>query len=120
MSAVQKGKRLRKPVMTVDDFLDDLVLDDLCGDQYDLAECIGLEAYIKLVRTFAGSPVTIPMPNSINKKARNRKIIKEFNGYNAKKLAKKYGLSKRRINELIAEKLKEIKGMPIEGQLKMF
>ncbi len=104
----------------MDDFLDDLVLEDLSGDQYDLAECIGLEAYIKLVRTFAGLPITIPMPNSINKNTRNRKIIEEFNGYNAKKLAKKYRLSKRRINELTAGKLKEMKEAPIDGQLKMF
>lgn len=104
----------------MDDFLDELMLDDLDGDQYDLAECIGLEVYIKLVRTFAGLPITIPMPNSINKKARNRKIIKEFNGCNAKKLARKYGLSKRRINELTAKKLKDIREAPIDGQLKMF
>lgn len=104
----------------MNDFLDDLILEDLCGDQYDLAECIGLEVYVKLVRNFAGLPITVPMPQSINKNARNRKIIKEFNGYNAKKLAKKYGLSKRRINELTAEKLKKMKEAPIDGQLKMF
>ncbi len=104
----------------MDDFLDELMLEDLSGDQYDLAECIGLEVYIKLVRTFAGLPITIPMPKSINKRARNRRIAKEFNGYNSKALARKYGLSKRRINELTAEKLKEIKEAPIDGQLKMF
>lgn len=104
----------------MDDFLDDLVLDDLSGDQYDLAECIGLEMYVKLVRNFAGLPISIPMPTSINKNARNRKIIKEFNGYNVKKLARKYGLSKRRINELTAEKLKEIRESPIDGQLRIF
>ena len=104
----------------MDDFLDELLLEDLEGDQYDLAECIGLDVYVKLVRTFAGLPISIPMPTSINKNARNRKIIREFNGYNVKKLARKYGLSKRRINELVAEKLKEIKESPIDGQLKLF
>ena len=104
----------------MDDFLDELTLEDLDGDQYDLAECIGLEVYIKLVRVFAGLPITIPMPKSINKNARNRKIIREFNGYNAKQLARKYGLSKRRINEITSHKLKEIKESPIDGQLKMF
>lgn len=104
----------------MDDFLDDLVLEDLSGDQYDLAECIGLDVYVKLVRNFAGLPITVPMPQSINKSARNRKIIREFNGYNAKKLARKYGLSKRRINELTAKKLKEMKEAPIDGQLKIF
>ncbi|MCM1009023.1 MAG: DNA-binding protein [Ruminococcus flavefaciens] len=104
----------------MDDFLDELTLDDLDGDQYDLAECIGLEMYIKLVRTFAGLPITIPMPKSINKNARNRRIIKEFNGCNAKQLARRYGLSKRRIHEITSYKLKEIKESPIDGQLKMF
>lgn len=49
----------------MDDFLDELLLEDLDGDQYDLAECIGLDVYVKLVRTFAGLPISIPMPNSI-------------------------------------------------------
>lgn len=40
------------------DLLDELTLEDLDGDQYDLAEYLGMESYIKLVRTFAGSPIT--------------------------------------------------------------
>lgn len=47
------------------DLLDELTLEDLDGDQYDLAKCLGMESYIKLVRTFAGSPINVPMPDTI-------------------------------------------------------
>lgn len=104
----------------MDDFLDELTLGNLDGDQYDLAECIGLEAYVKLVRTFAGSHLNVPMSKSITTEIRNRKINEEFDGDNQKKLAKKYGLSEMSIYRITADKLQEIKEKPIDGQLKMF
>ena len=35
--------------------LDKLTLDDLDADQRQLAECIGMEAYRKLLKNYAGS-----------------------------------------------------------------
>lgn len=104
----------------MEDFLDELTLDDLYGNQYELAECIGLEAYRKLVRTYAGSTITVPMPKSITTDIRDRKIINEFNGCNYKELAQKYVLSERSIYEITSCKRKEIKAAPIDGQLTMF
>lgn len=66
------------------DLLDELTLEDLEGDQYDLAECLGMKLYIKLVRTFAGSPINVPMPDKITLKLRNRKIREERNKHSIK------------------------------------
>ena len=62
--------------------LEELTLDDLDEEQRDLAECIGIEAYKKLVSSYAGNPINVRMPERITMKLRNDKIRLEFNGYN--------------------------------------
>ena len=73
--------------------LDKLTLDDLDADQRQLAECVGLEAYIKLLKNYAGSNVYIRMPDKITLSLRNEEIRKKFNGYNYRQLSAAYNLS---------------------------
>lgn len=89
--------------MTEIELLDLLTLDDLTGNQYDIAECIGMEAYIKLVKNFAGEPLCVPMPKSIILEKRNTAIINEFDGANYTEIAKKYDLSERTVRLIIYE-----------------
>ena len=42
--------------------LEQLTLDDLDEEQQELAECIGLDAYKKLVATYAGNPINVRCP----------------------------------------------------------
>ncbi|MDE6762869.1 MAG: hypothetical protein K2J73_04245 [Oscillospiraceae bacterium] len=46
--------------------LDKLTLGDLDKGQRELAECIGLDAYKKLLKNYAGSPITVLMPGIKN------------------------------------------------------
>ena len=64
------------------DMLDRLTLEDLSGEQLEIAECIGMEAYVKLIRNYAGSPINVPMPDSVTYRLRNEEICNKFNGYN--------------------------------------
>lgn len=97
--------------------IDEITIDQLSGEQYELAECIGIEAYRKLVKNYGGGFVYICKADTVMKFSRNSEICERFNGYNFRELAKEYNLSEKMIREIVSDKLKIIKNMPMEGQL---
>lgn len=97
--------------------LDELTLDDLDEEQRDLAECIGIEAYKKLVSSYAGNPINVRMPERITMKLRNDKIRLEFNGYNYADLSKKYGLCKNQIRNIVADLTVNKRNQPLADQI---
>ena len=82
--------------------LDNITFNDLDPEQRDLAECIGMDAYKNLLKNYAGSCVYVRQPNGVTKSKRNADIRREFNGYNHKELAKKFGLSVVMIRHILA------------------
>ncbi len=79
----------------------DIELSDLCGEQRELAEAIGIETYIKLVKTFGGCSIYVGKEDKLKSIIRDKNIKTEFNGSNYKELAKKYDLSERRIRDIL-------------------
>lgn len=76
----------------------DIRLEDLTGNQREIAELIGLDNYIKLSKLYGGdSSLYIQKYTEITKNARNREIRKKYNGYNIRQLAKMYNLSEQHI-----------------------
>lgn len=100
--------------------LDNLTPEDLDADQRELADCIGIEAYRKLITTYAGSSLNIRMPDRITLKLRNENIKKDFNGYNFLELAKKYNLCESSIRKIVFDKIQEERTKPIENQISFF
>lgn len=100
--------------------LDKLTIDDLDEEQRELAECIGMDAYKKLLETYAGSRITVRMPKRITLPLRNKKIKNKFNGYNYRELAREYNLSEDMIRKIVSSKVKKIKYAPFEGQISLF
>lgn len=100
--------------------LDELTLEDLDHEQRELAECIGLEAYKKLVATYAGSYVYVCKAETLTSELRNKIIKQEFNGYNYLELAHKYNLTERTIRYIVSDQLQKIKAEPLENQITMF
>lgn len=91
---------------------------DLRDEQRRIAEVIGVEAYLELTREFGGTSIYIAKAEGIkNRFERDKMIREEFNGYNAKELALKYGLSEVWIRSIVNEKRLQIKRKPIEGQM---
>lgn len=86
--------------------LDELTIDDLDEKQRELAECIGIEAYKNLVANYAGEPITVRMPDGLTRSLRNEHIIEEYNGYNIRTLAKRYGLHPNTIRRIIKEEIR--------------
>lgn len=83
----------------------DLVIDYDClsPEQKSVYDCIGGEAYRKLILFANGSCLYIPCIESVTRTSRNESIKKEFNGYNLKELARKYHLNERTIRGIIKE-----------------
>ena len=76
-------------------------LEQLSGDQRELAETIGLEAYRKLVEHFGGSSIYINKIDTVIRSERNNEICRKFNGSNYRELAKEYGFSETGIRNII-------------------
>lgn len=90
-------------------FLDSLTMADLPGEQLEIAEIVGLDAYKKLVRHFGGSDIRILQEDTLVKEIRDNQIRKEYNGHNDTELCRKYGLSDRTIRAILAG-LRQIDG----------
>ena len=99
--------------------IDDITLEQLSGDQYDLAELVGIEVYKRLVKVYGGSFIYICKADTVTKAIRNDEICRRFNGYNHRELAIEYNLSEKTIRDITADKLRKMKDAPMEGQLKL-
>jgi Mor family transcriptional regulator len=97
--------------------IDKITLEDLEGDQRDLAELIGLEPYKSLVQTYGGCNIYVQKIDRLIRDTRDNDIRKKFNGFNFQDLAIEYNLSERMIREITSDELKELKAKPIDGQI---
>lgn len=88
----------------------EITLNDLRGEQKELASVIGIKAYITLVNTYGGTSIYIAKADKIRNIKRDTEIAKKFNGYNYVSLAKEYGLSDRTVRDIIAEQFNGING----------
>ena len=59
----------------------------------DIVDAIGIDNFLKLCKLRGGMSVYIPKYSCIVRLARNRDIVKKFNGVNFETLAREYRLS---------------------------
>ena len=86
---------------------DEIDRDDFEGDMLYVVAAIGVDATKKLLETFGGEPVYFPKPDSVIRAGRDRKIYKEFNGFNFRELAIDYQLTTRQIRVIVQEQRKK-------------
>ena len=82
----------------------------LTPDQKEIAECIGFEAYSKLAAYYAGSRVYVAKLASLELAERDSRIIRDYKAgkTSTAELAARYGVSPRRIREIIKGTLGKI------------
>lgn len=83
-----------KDIITIDDFSKDSIY-------YEIAEKIGVGNTLEIAELFQGSSVYFPKLDAIYSKKIREKILSEFNGYNYKHLAVKYGYSEMWIRKIV-------------------
>lgn len=92
-------------------------IDDLRNPEHaELAHLLGMEVFRRLVIRYEGCDLYIPKIESLTLPIRDELILKEFNGNNSMQLARKWGVSERRIRELTKSVRTDLKMQPINGQ----
>ena len=95
------------------DWAKDVRIDDLQNQTIrDLAEVVGVETAVEIVATYSGMVIYVPKLDSIYRTLRDRKIKEEYDGNNARQLAKTYDVSESWVRRLV--------GGRIDGQMDMF
>lgn len=54
---------------------EDIEIEDLEGEQLDVAEAIGIDAYRELITIFPGSFIYIAKPETVLREKRNKRIL---------------------------------------------
>lgn len=81
----------------------DTTLEDIAEPYRLVVEMIGLKNVLKLSRYFMGDKIYLPEAERILAPARNRRIRREYNGRNAKELAKEYDLTTNQILQIVRD-----------------
>lgn len=79
-----------------------ITVSDLKGEQRDLAETVGLETYLKLVRIFGGCNLYIYKADTILRIARDAEIRRRYNGRNLHELVAAFGMSERAVRKILS------------------
>ena len=79
----------------------DIRMEDIALEYRDIAELLGVESFLGLVRLCGGQNIYIPKMESVIRASRDRTMMACFSGDNYKELARKYGLTERRIRKII-------------------
>ncbi len=104
----------------MDDLLEKITLDDLRGNERELAEVLGLEAFKSLVRVYGGtSRLYVPKADTVALPVRDALIRREYDGGNVPSLAAKWNLTERWIEKLVEEEARELRRKPMDGQVSL-
>lgn len=95
------------------ELIEETTLEDISESYRPVVEIIGIEKFIELSDYAKGDELYFPKVENIISPARNRRIKKEWNGYNSKELADKYNLTTKQIGNILKDE-------PMIGQMSMF
>lgn len=87
--------------------------EDIADRYRPIVDIIGVDAFVELSIYACGDELYFPKPESIVAPARNRRVKKEYNGYNLKELAEKYNLTTVQIRNILKDE-------PMIGQMSIF
>ena len=87
----------------MDELIADTSLEDVGESCRPLVEMIGLENVLKLSAYSMGDKIYFPKVERLIAPARNRRIRKEYNGFNIKELAQAYDLTTNQIMNIVKE-----------------
>lgn len=87
----------------MNELIEDTTIEDI-GERYrEIVNIIGIRKFIMLSNYARGDELYFPKVENVVSAARNRRIKKEFNGYNSKELADKYNLTIKQIQNIMKD-----------------
>ena len=87
--------------------------EDIADRYRPIVDIIGVDAFVELSIYACGDELYFPKPENIVAPAGNRRVKKEYNGYNLKELAEKYNLTTVQIRNILKDE-------PMIGQMSIF
>lgn len=100
--------------MAVERWTDELTPEMIPEPYRHMAEVLGIATFLMFIEEFGGVTTYIPKQESVLRPIRDERIKREFNGYNAEALARRYGLTVRWVQEICKDE-----GV-LPGQVDMF
>lgn len=75
--------------------------EDIPEEYQDIAETLGMDSFLDLIRLCGGQSLYLPKLDSLEREGRDREIRARFNGGNYRALASQFRLSERQIRKII-------------------
>lgn len=79
-----------------------LPAEDLPEPYAEMARVVGVSTVVDLAKAMGGSMLYLPKLESLLRMVRDKRIRDEYTGYNCRQLAKKYGITERRVRSIVA------------------
>ena len=79
-------------------------MEDVPPEHQDIAETLGMEAFLQLISLCGGQNLYIPKLESLERSGRDREIRARFNGGNYRALAAQFRLSERQVRKSVNRK----------------
>lgn len=95
------------------ELVNETTTEDIAERYRPIVDIIGVEAFVELAIYACGDELYFPKPENIVAPARNRRVKKEYTGYNLKALAEKYNLTTVQIRNILKDE-------PAPGQMSIF
>ena len=99
-------RRIISSVDSEEEMTCEICLNDFTERQQQIAQCIGFEKFMKLVRQYSGTRIRLPMRKTLERPARDRELARDYfiHGITSfDELAEKYGISPLRAYEIVRE-----------------
>lgn len=94
----------------LNELIEDTTMDDIAERYRDIVDIIGIRSFLRLSDYSRGDELYFPKVENVIAPARNRRIKKEYNGYNSMELAARYNLTIKQIQKILKDE-------PIAGQM---
>jgi Mor family transcriptional regulator len=99
----------------------DIIRENLTETQREIADIIGFDNYLNLVRFVNGDSIYIPKYSELLRPCVDEEIREKFDGYNFKELAAEYDLTVKSIYNKVSPELRTTtRSRPLDGQTALF
>lgn len=83
--------------------IEDTTIEDINERYRAIVDIVGIRKFIELSNYARGDELYFPKVENVISPARNRRIKKEYNGYNEKELADRYNLTVKQIQHIMRD-----------------
>lgn len=91
---------------------------EMNGDIQELCDILGIETFLKMQMSFAGMTIYFPTMTTVLREYISKKIKKEYDGANRRRLMREYGLTKNSFYRILEDAGSQVKAD--ENQMTLF